>query len=171
MRVWTRVRTTFAARTQPVAPLGRIGSETCSQVTWHRASTRSPSTPNTVAALLTLTMPKRSIAAPPGARKAVVGRRTLAAQATVVEPASERVPAAHRCTGGFGAEDCEGACFVPPHPAATSAASVTVTTQFLNIPHPVISVRRTSYYIEDVVTGRYRLIRLPHRHRAVSTHV
>jgi hypothetical protein len=62
-------------------------------------------------------------------------------------------------------------CVVPPHPAATSAASVTVTTQFLNIPHPVISVRRTSYYIEYVVTGRYRLIRLPHRHRAVSTHV
>jgi len=60
---------------------------------------------------------------------------------------------------------------VPPHPAATSAASVTVTKQFLNITLPVISIRRASYYIEDVVTGRYRLIRLPHRHRAVSTHV
>jgi len=116
-------------------------------------------------------MPKRSIAAPPGARKAVVGRWTLAAQATVAEPASERVPAAHRCTGGLGADDCCGVRFVPPHPATTSAASVTATTQFLNIPHPVISVRRTSYYIEDIVTGRYRLIRLPHRHRAVNTHV
>jgi hypothetical protein len=78
---------------------------------------------------------------------------------------------AHCCTGGLGAEDCGGVFAVPPHPATTSAASATVTTQFLNIPHPVISIRRTSYYIEDVVTGRYRLIRLPHRHRAVSTHV
>src|SRR5690348_11603719 len=105
MRVCTGVRTTFAARTQPVAPFGLIGSATCSQVTRHRASTRSPSTPKTVAALLTLTTPNRSIAELPGARNAVVGRWTLAAQATVLEPASERVPAAHRCSCGRGADD------------------------------------------------------------------
>jgi hypothetical protein len=81
------------------------------------------------------------------------------------------VPAAHLCTLGPDADERGGVCFVPPHPATTNAASITVTTQFLNIPHPVISIRRTSYYIEYVVTGRYRLIRLPHRHRAVSTHV
>jgi hypothetical protein len=118
-----------------------------------------------------LATPNRSIVPPPGARNAVVGRWTTAAHATVAEPASERVPAAHFWIEEPGADDGEGLRLLPPHPAATSAASVTVTTQFLNIPHPVISVRCTSYYIEYVVTGRYRLIRLPHRHRAVSTHV
>jgi hypothetical protein len=122
--VRTSASFTSRARTQPVTPFGRIGSATCSQVTRHRLSSCSPTTPKTIGARFTLRSPNRAIGARPGERKAFVGRTTNAAYATVAEPTGRCVPAAQVGTIVFArATPCAGSPCPAPQPATTAAAA------------------------------------------------
>ena len=124
MRVCTRAVDTSTARTQPVAPFGRIGSSTCSQVAWQPSSTRSPSTENTVGAPFTFFSSKCASGKRPGTRYAVVGRTTTAATADSFDPRGRRAPSTQGCaTTGRGLETARVCSTLPPQPAASSASA------------------------------------------------